>query len=501
MHRSIGRRLALCVVVGAALLVGSCTPQEEPTPRYTAEDVGYVTEWMENLYGLVRVERISPPVAARTFAYSAVAFYEALQPSLPQLQTLAGQVAGLQALPQPAADVTYDWLTVALTAQERILRDAFAEKSPPSLVQIEDLAYAQRVRRVNAGVPKDVMTRSVAHGEALADALLAWAHGDGFHERADTPYDYKLAHAGPHHWVPTATAAQSTPLMASPATDFVNLDADPDATTGFVPDLASERMLLMNRPDSWLNPRQALEPNWRSLRPFTLPAANACQPPAPPAYSEDPGSEFYEQVEAVYEAYKNVTEEQVTIARFWADCPGSSGTPAGHWVMIMRQLIDQQALSMADAVELYGVVGLGMQDAFISCWDEKYRSNLVRPITYIHKTMDPAFQTLVVTPPFPEYTSGHSVVSGAAGALIEHFLGDVGFTDRTHAWLGFEPRTFERVEDAVWEAAYSRLYGGIHYPMAVELGVGQGECVARQVLASIQTRTDGARKPAPTASP
>ncbi|MEM9666982.1 MAG: vanadium-dependent haloperoxidase [Bacteroidota bacterium] len=468
------------------LLLAACSSDSSST-SYSQEDLAYVTEWMETLNGLVRVERYSPPVAARVFSYTSVGLYESMVHDLDSLQTLQGQLAGLEGLPAPDPD--HDALTVAITVQEQMARYFFEGTSPPAMVEIDQLAEQQRARRLEAGVSEARLTASQAFGETLAAALIEWARTDGFHERHKEAYDHQLAYTGPQCWIPTANPSQSTPLMTSPATDFVALETRPGQTNGLVPELASERMLLMNRPESWLNPRQALEPNWSTLRPLVIREASQCKPPPPPPYSEEPGSAFYEQVDAVYQASLTRTDEQVEIARYWADCPGTTGTPSGHWVMIMRQFVDQLHLSMTETIEMYATAGIGMQDAFISCWDEKYRSNLVRPITYIQKVIDPSFQTVVVTPPFPEYTSGHSVVSGTVGALLTNLLGDdVAFTDRTHAWLGFEERSYTSIDEAVQEAAKSRLYGGIHYPMAVELGVEQGACVAGQITAQVQTR-------------
>ncbi|MEM1097006.1 MAG: vanadium-dependent haloperoxidase [Bacteroidota bacterium] len=475
------RSFSLAACLAALVLLPSC--QRAPA-TYTAADQAIVTEWMNNLYGLVRVERYSPPKAARVFSYTAVTMYEAMNPGLPALKSFVGQLTELDALPQPDPEATYDWLTVAIAAQQTVVTYLFDGASPPSQAQIQQLAEVQHASRTEAGFSQAVLDRSKAHGETLGAALVEWMRGDGFHERDTIEYDHIAKYTGPQCWLPTANSAQNVPMMASPATDFVSLDN----STGLDPSMASERMLLVNRPDSWLNPHSPLEPNWGGLRPLVIPQANVCAPPPPVEYSEEQGSAFYQEVKAVYDKSQDLSAEEIEVARYWADCPGQTGTPPGHWVQIMRQLVEQYELDMEQTIEMYGLTGIGLQDAFISCWEEKYRSNLVRPITYIQEMWDPNWQTVVVTPPFPEYTSGHSVVSGTAAQLLTHLFGDRPFVDRTHAWLGFGDRSFDSFNEAAIEAADSRLYGGIHYPMAIDLGIDQGRCVANNIIGAVQTR-------------
>ncbi len=179
---------------------------------------------------------------------------------------------------------------------------------------------------------------------------------------------------------------------------------------------------------------------------------------------------------------------QVDIARYWADDPGESVTPPGHWISILNQVLEREQASLALASESYAKVGIAVADAFITCWHTKYLYNVPRPITYIQKVIDPTWNTPVVvdpviTPPFPEYTSGHSVQSGAAaGVLSDLFGANYAFTDHTHVRLGYAPRAFASFEEAAQEAAISRLYGGIHYRAAIENGLQQGNCVSERVL-------------------
>lgn len=487
-------RTRLCSLLGGAatalallLTLSACSSDPKPA-AYTDDDVDLVSEWVNHLYGVVRVERISPPAAARVYGYSNLALYESMAHGLPDLQSMQPQLNGLDSLPAPNSDARYDWLTVAITAQEVVVDTLLYEAQESSRIELAALADEQRAARKARGVSDAVAERSVGYGTTLGDALAAWAMSDGYVHTRDK--GYKNVAQGPDDWVPTATAAQNTALMVSPATDYVNLETNEDTKDQLDAEMASERMLVVNRPDSWLNPHKALEPHWSSLRTPVTTNSAVCRPEMPVAYSEEPGSRFHQQVKAVYDSTRNATQEQITIARFWSDCPGHTGTPPGHWSRIGSQLADQLDLSMTETVEMFGLMGVAMHESFLSAWDIKYASNLVRPVTYIHRNIDPKWQTWVVTPPFPEYTSAHSVVSAASAHVLTHLFGDdVAFTDRSMAWLGFEDRTFSSFRAAAKEAADSRILGGIHYPMASYTGLTQGTCIGQRVVDRLRPRT------------
>lgn len=174
----------------------------------------------------------------------------------------------------------------------------------------------------------------------------------------------------------------------------------------------------------WIEDDRSLLPCWGQLRPFVLADGSQCTPVAPPAYSEDPGSDFYQEAWEVYTVVKQLTAEQLTIAQFWADDPGRTGTPPGHSISILNQILVQQGSSLETAAEAYARLGIALADSFIACWWTKYQHNLLRPITYIHTVLgDPTWSTPVNTPPFPEYTSGHSVQSAAAAQVLTDLFG------------------------------------------------------------------------------
>ena len=174
-----------------------------------------------------------------------------------------------------------------------------------------------------------------------------------------------------------------------------------------------------------------------------------------------------------------LSPEQEAIARFWSDDPGATPTPPGHWISILTQVVRALDLPLDRAAEAYALVGIAVADAFISCWNAKYRDNVLRPVTYIRRLIDPDWTPLLITPPFPEYTSGHSVQSAAAAHVLSKLFGRLAFTDRTHERRGLAPRSFGSFMEAAREAAISRLYGGIHFRAACERGFDQAICIGK----------------------
>jgi hypothetical protein len=218
-------------------------------------------------------------------------------------------------------------------------------------------------------------------------------------------------------------------------------------------------------------------------------SADACAVKHNMPFSTDKNSAFYAQALEVKTTGDKLTPEQKDIARFWIDTPGQTGAPAGHWVMIENQVIDRVGLKLDRASMMYGLVGVALGDAFIGTWSLKYQINLVRPVTYINKFIDPKWKPFLQTPGFPEYPSGHSVASAAAAEVLTGMFGQVSFTDQSVRKHGMQPRSFTSFEAAASEAAISRLYGGIHYREAIENGMRMGRCIGQNVLNYVVLRS------------
>jgi hypothetical protein len=471
-------------LLATVLGCGTAAPPVDPT---------FVAEWMQNHYGLIRSERISPPVAARLMAYSAVAVYEGIATNSTTLRSLAGQLNGLDSLPRPEPNGGYDPQLVALEAERTVLDSLYREGLPQTKAALASLADSLRAARIARGLTAAVQTRSTEHGRRLGLAILDWARRDGFDTTRTRPWTPTV---GRQYWVNSSGADEYVAQNLSGARDFVAFD-NPSAS--LKPGLASERALIVNRPKpasittvKAVNPVGATEPWWGLLRPFGLRSATECPIAPPPGYDESPDSEFYREAKATYESGSNLDEEKHRIVLYWADNPGQSGTPVGHWLSIGSQMVAQVGLDGERAAELYVLASLAQADAFIAAWHVKYQTMVVRPITYINRVIDPQWQTDIITPPFPEYPSGHSVQSGAAAAVMTALLGaSVAFDDSTNLALGHPVRRFGSFWEAAKEAAISRLYGGIHYPMAVQNGTELGRCIGEKIIARIKTRPPG----------
>jgi hypothetical protein len=402
-------------------------------PAASAYGGGVAAAWFDLTLDLVRTTPgFSPPVASRAFGYAGVSLFLAVVPGLPGRPGLVGRLNGLTEPPRPARG-PYHWPTVASSVLASILRALFPATPAPNRA-----AIAQLERRfgtsARAVLPTGVYRRSVKRGADVASHVFEWSKLDGGHEAFRRNFPPYAPPAGPGLWEPTPP--------------------------GFLP---------------------ALQPYWGTNRPFVLRSAEACSATPPVAYSEQPDSPFYREAHECYASVSGLRPDREMIARFWSDDPGATATPPGHWISILTQVVRARDLRLGAAAEAYAKVGIAVADAAISCWRTKYRFNVLRPVTYIRRVIDPTWMPLLTTPPFPEYTSGHSVQSGAAAKVLTDLFGVVGFTDRTHVPRGFAPRSFCSFTEAAHEAAISRLYGGIHFRAACERGYEQGLCVGKGV--------------------
>lgn len=402
---------------------------------YSAE---VATAWFDLQLKLVQsTPGFSPPVASRVFGYTGVTLYEAVVPGMPNYRSLAGQLNKLGQMPQPSSAEQYHWPTVANSALATITRLLFPTSEANRA--LTNALYQRFVAQYQGEVSTEVFNRSEIYGKAVASAIYAWSMTDGGHEG----------------------------YFRSFAPDYV-----PPQGAGLW-----ERTPRLNG-----DPQPALQPYWGNNRPFVLQSGSTCMPIAPPSYSEALGSTFYREAMEVYQASINRTSMMTQIALFWADDSGKTATPPGHSIAILSQLLQQENATLAFASEAYARMGIAVADSFIGCWHTKYVYNLVRPVTYIRQMIDKNWMPLLNTPPFPEYPSGHSVQSAAAGVVLSKLFGDAyRFTDHTHDSLGFAPRTFNSFTEMAEEAAISRLYGGIHFRSAITMGLIQGRCIGQRI--------------------
>jgi hypothetical protein len=428
------------MVRGAVLSLLLALPGHAQTRDVEAMAVQAMDGWYRLTLELVRhTPTYSPPVAARAFGYLGVTGYEAIASGAPEMQTLAGQLNALTPLPARPSEITLDDAVVLEAALFGVVQDLFSNTGPTGQRAMTAM-HAQLSAKAAQDLPPDVVAQSTAYGHEVAHHILTWAatDGGGRVENMGFPLTYALPTA-PGHWQPTSKIVQQqAPLL----------------------------------------------PDWGNLRPFVLRSGAECALPGPPAFSESAQSAFYLEAQEVVEVTANLTDEQRLIARFWSDDPMLSPTPPGHWISIARDIMNRDGLPLAQRLDIMARLGMAISDGFVGCWNQKYLHNVLRPVTYIRKLIDPSFQPLLITPPFPEYPSGHSTQSGAAATVLTAILGDAfAFEDATHVDDGMAARSFTSFWQAANEAGFSRLYGGIHFRAAIVDGLVQGRCIGDQINA------------------
>jgi hypothetical protein len=416
-----------------ALAHPQAATQAGPTSRF---DSTVARLWFDQLYSLIRSEKLSPPVASRVIGYAGVALYESVVGGMPHHRSLGGQLNELSPLDVPKSAKSINWPLAASHAVAAALRGLLPTATARASI---DALAAQIDAEARSSLPASLYARSAAHGDAVAAAILDWAAKDGY---AVFNACSITMPAGDGVWVPTPPAYTATPL----------------------------------------------QPCWGEIRPFVLRSSGECAPPPPPAFSTDVTSAFYAEAKEVYDTTTHLTAEQTAIASFWADNAATTGTPPGHWISIVGQIAAARDLTLDAAAEAYARVGLAVADAFIACWETKYVYDLLRPVTYIQQNIDSAWMPPLPTPPFPEYTSGHSVQSAAAATVLTDLFGVTSFADDTHATLGLSARSFSSFDEAAAQAAISRLYGGIHYRSAIEKGMAQGRCIGGAIVERVSFR-------------
>lgn len=397
----------------------------------------WAQQWIQTCFDLTWREGPSPTNAARCYNYLALAMYEACVGGMGGFRSLGGQLHGLGRLPDaPAADV--DWVVALAASARTVARHVYASAAPERLATLDALFDQQVGARRAAGVKPACLIRSLEHGHRIGNALNAWIDTDG--------------------WAGIQGRAYTPPVGES---------------------------LWVSTPPNF---RVAVEPYWAEVRPMVMRTAGEIEPLPHLTFSSAAGSPFWEQANTVYRTGLALTDEQRAIARFWTDNPLLSGLPSGHWMLIVSQVATQRGLSLERTLEAFARLGVALHDSFLSCWTAKYRLNLLRPVTFVNRHIDPAWATFVNSPQFPEYPSGHSVASRAAAAVLTPLLGEFAFVDDSHRDRNLPARTHASFLAAADEAAQSRLYGGIHYPMGIEGGKEHGDRVGATVLARLSTR-------------
>ncbi len=435
----------IILIISAIILIFSCTEKAEPiavSPEDLHASVDKVTEIMIH-------DIFSPPVASRIFAYPNVAAYEIIALKNPEYLSLAGQLTDFTTIPIPKASMVINHEVAAMVAHmELSKRLIFSEDK---IEMLRDSLYGVW------GTKNPVLFEdSKVYGLEVAEHIGEWMNKDNYNQTRTMP-QFSVDIEDPTRWQPTPPA-----YMAG------------------------------------------IEPHWNKIRPFVIDSAAQFKPVPPPPFSLEKGSDFFKELEEVYRISNQITakgdeSEEIKIAQFWDCNPYVSVTrghlmfatkkisPGAHWMGITKIASRKTNSDFDKTVYAYTKASIAMADAFISCWDEKYRSNLIRPETLINEHIDKNWKPVLQTPPFPEYSSGHSVVSGAASVTLTDIFGDdFSFDDDTEVAYGLPVRSFTSFEQAADEAAISRMYGGIHYRAAVEIGVKQGRDLGKFVVDNLK---------------
>lgn len=444
--RKVNKLIALTTIIFLGL---SCQKNNTPiivSPQQYHASIDKVTK-------VIIHDIFSPPVASRIYAYPNIGAYEILAKNNAEFQSLAGQLKGLTAIPALPKDKTVNTdLAALITHIDLSRRLIFSEDR---ITTFRDSLY-----NIWQGTNKAEFLAAKDYGLKVAEHIVAWMDKD----------NYKQTRTMPKFSVNTEDASRWQPT-----------------------------------PPAYMD---GIEPHWNKIRPFVIDSASQFKPVPPPTFSMEIDSDFYKEVKEVYDISQKISaqgdqSEEIQIAQFWDCNPYVSVTrghlmfatkkitPGGHWMGIAKIAANKNNASLMQTVHTYTKTSISLADGFISCWDEKYRSNLIRPETLINEHIDDSWQPVLQTPPFPEYTSGHSVISGAAATALTSIYGDnFAFDDDTEVAYGLPIRSFTSFNQAAEEAAISRMYGGIHYRAAVEVGIKQGKDLGNFIVNKLKFKTD-----------
>ena len=433
------------IAVFAFIFLMACNTVEEPinlSPNDLHNAMDKVTDIMIH-------DIFSPPVASRVYAYPNIAAYEIIAVEDENYNSLADQVKNLTQIPKPEASKPVNYQLAALIAHMDMSRRLIFSEN--ELAKYRDSLYI-----IWQSKNEKEFNNSKEYALKVSEHISNWMGKDNYNQTRTMP-KFTVNTDDPSRWQPT--------------------------------------------PPAYMD---GIEPHWNKIRPFVIDSANQFIPTPPPPFSMEKGTDFYKEVKEVYDISNKITKEgdsseEIAIAQFWDCNPYVSVTrghlmfatkkisPGAHWIGIAKIASKMTNSDFNKTVYAYTKTSIAIYDAFISCWDEKYRSNLIRPETLINEHIDENWKPVLQTPPFPEYTSGHSVVSGAAAtALTDVFGDDFAFADDTEVAYGLPIRSFASFNKAADEAAISRMYGGIHYRTAVDIGVKQGRDLGKFVLDNLK---------------
>ncbi len=403
---------------------------------------------VKKLNDIVLENNFPPMIAARNYAYANIAAYEVIAAGDSSYTSLAGQINEFKSVPKPTDGKKVDYPFAALLAFCKV---GNAVTFPEGSMDV----YVDELKRKakEAGMPSDVFDASVSYASVIGDTIMSWSKKDNYAKIRSASKFTVTNEEG--RWVPTP------PMYA-----------------------------------------QAMEPHWMEMRTLVMDSCSQFKPVRPPKFDPiNKSSAFYKAMMEVKYIVDSLTPEQKHMADFWDDnafklnvnghvmYATKKFSPAGHWMNVVGIVAATKHADFNTTIAVYAHTSIALFEAFISCWDEKFRSNYIRPETAINKHVAPEWQPYLQTPPFPEYTSGHAVISAAAAEVVTHYFGDnINYTDTSELEFGVANRSFKSVRQAAIEAGMSRFYGGIHFKHSCEVGHLEGVQVGELVLRRLKMK-------------
>ncbi|MBK0378640.1 vanadium-dependent haloperoxidase [Mucilaginibacter segetis] len=431
-------KLLLVVVIG--VVVGGCSQNKKST---LISDADVLHNNVDELTQVIIYDVFTPPVASRIYGYANLAAYEAMRYADPKYASITNQLRGFKKMPEPQKGKKYNYALAATKALFTVAHKVTF--SVDTLKKYEDKVYAM----YKDNLDDSTYARSMAFGEKIGTTVLNRANFDNYIKTRGKPRF--LGSTDPGKWHPTP----------------------PDYLDG-------------------------VEYCWGDMETFKVNAIDFPLPPPAP-YSDDKNSEFYKQSLDVYQRSKNITKEEVEIARFWDDNPfviQHSGhmmfvdkkiTPGGHWIGITTIACKKTHANAVKTAQAYALTSIALYDAFICGWKVKYKYEYIRPVTVINDKIDHDWLPMLQTPPFPEYPSAHSDISGASAVILTHLFGDnFEYQDTSDLrYIGMQ-RHFNSFLEAANETSLSRYYGGIHYLNSVNVAAAHGRKIGEYIWNSLK---------------
>lgn len=436
-------------LVFTILMICACHAKKDYDKIFGDPDLFSATVFQLN--SVVMGNNFSPMVASRNYVYASIAAYEVIAAGYPaRFNSLAGQLRGLSSIPSADRDKIIDFEFASLLSFCKL-----GESVTFPVGSMKEFTDSLKMLATDHGMPTEVLNNSINFSDAVSSVIMKWSQKDKYAETRGAP-EYNV-NDSPGRWVPT-------PPAYSPAA----------------------------------------EPHWNEIREMALDSVNEFLPP--PAFQfnvTDKSNTYYKEVKKIQDKGDSLSKEEAFIADFWDDNPfklNVSGhlmfatkkfSPGGHWMGIVGIAAKKAKSDFPATVYAAAITSIALFDAFIQCWNIKYKYNTVRPETVINKYFDPNWRPHLQTPPFPEYTCGHCYISASASEALTSVFGDhFSYTDTTEEEFGIGRRDYKSFREAADEVKYSRFYGGIHFMYSTLVSHDMGVKIGDRIVSKLKMKKE-----------